>query len=244
MRHLLIITSLLLCASATMGNTTPRAETAVWNHGTEEKPADALDKVLRRQPLLTELEEDLAFKMALVSANEGALWTLYTVPLIHQVVVTNVPYRDGEIPDSMLKRRVEFLEKHSGRVMGVKPCPKSGNCRWVRNLSKTATTLPAGIASGKGGPKNWKNYWRVVMAPRWKRVMGLSRAMIAGSMEAAPCPIPPRTWGSVKTHMPDVRVAEGNGLYPIGCEGTGNNDGFAPLSRFPFWHMKGMDAEW
>lgn len=223
-------------------------ETSVWNHGTEDEPPEALDSYLHRKfrnPLPEPLETR-AWEQALVSANEGALWNLTTVTLVHQVVVTNArPWQDGELPDRVTERRIQFLRDHSGKVLGQKPCPVKGNCRWVRNLSKTnPTQLPAGIAAGNAGPKDWAAYWRIVMAPKWVRVLRFSRALVANDLVGPPCPIPPRTWGSLRKGLPDIRVAAGNSLYPIGCENTGWNDGFAPLERFPFWSMELAAVEW
>jgi len=180
---------------------------------------------------LTDLEEELAWSISLVAANEGALWGLMDVALVHQVVVANVSQRPN-YPTETLERHIEFLKKHSGRVLGAKPCFETGNCQWVRQLSKTAHKLPASVASGSGGPKDWEAYWRIEMAPRWQRVMDFSRALVSGEVVVKPCRIEPRTWGSLKNGLPDLEVALANGLWPIGCKGT-RNDGFAPLSGWP-----------
>jgi len=175
---------------------------------------------------------DLALAVAKVAANEGALWNFYDTSLIWQVVEGH-----GETD----AQRLKWLQKHSGRVLGMKTCT-SGNCRWTKQLSKKATSMPAAIASGKGGPKDWEAYWRVVMAPRWGFVLRLAEELVGGRPYGHPCHITPVTWGSMRKNMPDERVALRNGLFPIGCEGT-LNDGFAPIRDWPAGKLMG-EVEW
>ena len=148
----------------------------------------------------------LALGIAKVSANEGAIWSPEETGLVCQVVMGSGP-TDGA--------RLRWLQRHSGRVMGLREC-KSGNCLWSRNLMRNAKTMPANIASGTS-IKNWKAYWRVELSPRWERVMRDAEACVRGEL-APVCHLPPKTWdGRRWSHK-----AMMNGWVAIGCEGTSN----------------------
>jgi len=148
--------------------------------------------------------------------------------LVWQVVECNAGSTD---------RRLDFLRRHSGRVLALKPCD-SGNCRWARNLTRDATALPAGIASGNGGPKDWEGYWRAVMAPRWGAVLELAEALANGEVTDRPCSACPRTWGGPMDH----EHALTQGLFPMGCQGV-RNDGFA-FFWFDGTNVPGPEVRW
>ena len=156
----------------------------------------------------------LSHGIAMVSANEGALWNLRDVNLICQVTMGSA---------STHERRLRWLRGHSGRVMGDKPC-KAGNCRWTRNLTRHANALPANIASGKGGPKDWDAYWRVELAPRWQAIMDLADRCVLGELEK-PCHLTPTTWDGRRW----IHKAVMAGWMPVGCRGT-LNEGFRRMA--------------
>lgn len=215
-----------LCSTSASANATP-----MLTHSNQE-----LDEILEIGFVLTPEEEELAWRISLVSANEGALWNLMTVALVHQVVITNAYGLD---------RQIAFLEEHSGRVLGKRPCPETGNCVWVRQLARTAGTLPVALMKPDSEIKDWKAYWKIEMAPRWRRVMAVAQGLVSRDLKVTPCSKPPRSWGSLRSNLPDLRVAERNGLYPIGCAGSGprRNDGFAPLEAWPFWDLP-LAVQW
>ena len=141
-----------------------------------------------------------------MAANEGALWNLRDTALIWQVV---------ENRGDDTKSRTRWLQKHSPRALGLKPCNGAGrNCQWSRNLRKEGT-IPAGMAAGG-------DYWRYKLQPRWLEVLALAEQLVAGTTRDKPCPTPPDTWGGDM----DWANAVAHGLVPCGCEGT-LNEGWA-----------------
>ena len=173
-------------------------------HARAERPLDPRERLL-------------AFNVAKVATNEGALWNVKDTDLVWQTVEHR-----GDDTESRLK----WLSSHSPRALGLKPC-KSGNCMWARNLTRRADALPAGIASGKGGPKDWEAYWRAEMAPRWKAVLERAEGLVSGAIVDRPCSDPPDTWGG---HM-DWDQAVARGLIPLDCEGTLNRGWAMPDYR-------------
>lgn len=157
----------------------------------------------------------LAFAVAKVAANEGALINLNEVKLVWQVV-------EGHADDTAGQYR--FLRSHSGRVLGSKNC-LHGNCIWTRNLKLNPFYQPHESDVDPG-------YWRVITAPRWRETMRLARSLVMGKVPDGwePCPITPVTWGSRDPDLPDLEHARSIGLAPIGCKGT-LNDGFAAIAK-------------
>lgn len=144
-----------------------------------------------------------------VAVNEGCLANLRDCSLVWQVV-------QGQAPTA--ERRLDFLNRHSPRVAGVRPCGASVNCAWTREITED---MAAPSAFGD------VDHWRLVTAPRAQRALDYVRELVAGSLIDRPCPVQPRTWGGPG----DVAQALARGLYPIGCDGT-LNDGFAFWSAF------------
>ena len=171
---------------------------------------------------LTALHERLARAVAVVAAHEGALKTLRDVDLIWQSAQFN-----GDTD----AKRLAWLQMHSGRALGIKPCVGESNCLWSGALAHGARVVSAEtIKLGKVDP----GYWRTVTVPRFERVLARARELVSGAPYERPCPIEPRTWGGVGRDplgADDREHAAGEGLFPIGCVGT-LNDGFAPRSAF------------
>ena len=158
-------------------------------------------------------KRELVLAVAKVAANEGALWSLHDTDLIWQVV---------EHRGINTARRLEWLRRHSGRVLERKPC-RRGNCSWSRNLSRRTGVVPAGIASGQA------EWWLHEMVPRWVAVLERADALVRGKVHSRPCHIPPQTWGG---RLIDVEQAARRGLYPIGCDERTLNDGFRYVGGF------------
>lgn len=158
---------------------------------------------------LSASEEKLALYVARVSAHEGALKNLRDTDLVWQVVINNAKTTAG---------RIQFLEQHSGRALGKKPCTES-NCEWSSLLDRRGT-IPAAQAAGKDA-----GYWRTVTIPRWRAVLVRARELVRDPSDTAqlPCVGHPVTWGSLKL---DGKKAAANGLHPLICENT-LNTGFS-----------------
>lgn len=124
--------------------------------------------------------------------------------------------------------RLGWLRRHSGRVLERRPCYR-GNCVWTRHLTPSGA-IPAGLAASDP-------YWRHRLRPRWLGLLEAARGLVSGRAYEEPCHVPPTTWGSLNAALPDIEVARGRGLYPIGCEGSvvgRTNDGFRPLPGVPW----------
>jgi hypothetical protein len=179
--------------------------------------------VVATQPLRAEegyklmpAERRLARHLAAVAANEGALQSPRDLELIWQA--TQFHGDTAEAQDRWLRR-------HSGRVLGTKTCLE-GNCLWSSQLGR-GEEVPEAVPAEK------RDYWRVTVLPLYRGLLQRARRLVAGARYRKPCHIEPRTWGGVgRADIDDREHAAGEGLYPIGCEGT-LNDGFAPRSAFP-----------
>lgn len=165
-------------------------------------------------PALDAQERRLAFHVAKVSVNEGALWNPPEVGLVWQVV---------EHRADTTGNRLRFLAKHSPRALGFLPCEKGprANCHWARNLSRDLEVRPEGLDVAQ-------DYWQLKLAPRWAVVLFAAEAMVAGVPYAKPCDSPPHSWGGRRAV--DWAAAVQRGLIPIGCHGT-LNEGWAKLRR-------------
>ena len=170
-----------------------------------------------RAPQLTRTQRTLVLYTARVSGHEGALVNLREVDLVWQAAT---------FYGSTAEKRIAFLQRHSGRAIGVKPCLDTDiNC-WSAEMDLRGTTPPSVLAKGKEA----SDYWRLVVTPRWLEVVARARELVLGAgygATGAPCAIQPRTWAARWF----AHSAAKNGLYPIGCVGV-LNDGFAPLSAF------------
>lgn len=154
----------------------------------------------QERPELDDDELELAFRVAKVAANEGALWNLRDTALIWQTV----EHRGRDTA-----ARLKWLAKHSPKVHGMRACLR-GNCLWSQHLKRNAT-LPAGLAAGL-------EYWEWKLAPKWSDVLLYAEQLVAGDVVDRPCLSPPDTWGGPG----DVENAIAHGLIPLGCEGTLN----------------------
>jgi len=101
---------------------------------------------------------ELALALAKVCVNESGFDSLADCAMIFQIVENQRAITD--------ERRV-WLERHSARVLGIRPCDHRNNCFWSRNLGwndeEPAGWLAASTAVGRTsvGPSP-----SVLLAPR------------------------------------------------------------------------------
>ena len=168
---------------------------------------------------------DLGFRLAQVSANEGAFVYPSTTNLVWQVVREN----GGKNIESM----ADFLARHSPRVHGLRPCFKN-NCLWTKNLTR-GITYPEGLLIRD-------DIWVLKVAPIWQDTIRHADWLVTGMRTSEdPCPIKPRTWGGPK----DREKAIVNGLYPIGCfRGVGNCTRDSCNDGYTFYKSCFQDGAW
>lgn len=163
-----------------------------------------------------QLQQLLVLQAARVSANEGALQNLPEVSLIWQVV-------EGSARTA--GKRLEFLEKHSPRAMGLVPCGGIGNCEWSRQLDYEGELPPALAAAGVDAL-----WWHLTRRDRWLAVLAATDALARGKVVAVPCGRRPVSWGNPNS-VHDSAYASRHGLCRLHCglpSGGLLNDGYAP----------------
>jgi hypothetical protein len=154
----------------------------------------------------------LILAVAQVAANEGALHSPYEVSLIWQVVETVAV---------TAQKRLEWLQLHSPRALGLKPCDGIGNCDWTWQLDETGALPPA--LAARGVQPDW---WELHRRDAWLSVLATADSLASGRVRARPCEIAPVTWGSI-TSTRDMKWATRHGLRRLYCApGKLLNDGF------------------
>lgn len=168
-----------------------------------------LNSAIARARPLTRDENQLAFDVAKVATNEGAFQNvLAETALVWQVVETNA---------KTTPRRIAFLMRHSGRVLGQRECLPSRPCFWTRELNLHGTIPPPLATSPK-----MIDFWNYRLVHKWWEVLEVARRLVSGVETFRPCPTPPRTWGGSVDHARALR----RGMKPLGC-GPTQNEGYS-----------------
>jgi len=155
----------------------------------------------------TDAREGLKLALAKVCVNEAGFSSMADCALIHDA--------SGSTGQSS-QTRLNWLNRHSRRVLGDRECGNRRNCQWTRNLT-WADTMPEGWDTA--------NEWH----PRhWAQVRRWAHGLVYGTITLHPCPNTPQTWGGRMDHERAVN----RGLEPLGCVGT-LNEGYRYDSAEP-----------
>lgn len=145
---------------------------------------------------------ELALAVFRISINEGALRNPLEVGLVWQTAG-----RWASAPQGKL----EWLRKHSPRVLRPElGLSVVGNSAWSSQL-RPACGRPAALPE----PDDW---WDAARKPACLAVYEAALALATGRLTAAPCDVPPDTWGGDL----DAKGALRRGLVPVPCHGTLN----------------------
>lgn len=138
------------------------------------------------------VKQELKLALAKVAVNEAGFSSEADVALIYAAA--------GSMGTSH-QTRLNFLRRHSRRVLGDRDCAEGRNCQWTRNLTWSDVQ-----------PLGWRSDLR--WSPqRWARVRRWASGFVEGTNRLRACPEVPQTWGGTMDHARAVS----RGLRPLGC---------------------------
>lgn len=165
------------------------------------------------EPTVTEL---LELSIAKVCVNEAGFNSPGDCAMIFQAA-RRFYARGGVSAD---QRRLDWIRRHSCRVLGAqycirpRPCRVGHNCRWSRNLTW-----------GDATPEEWPSRNRFPVRG-WARVRAYVSRLVRGQEVSTPCEGRIITWGNAS----DAPGAHRRGLIPVACVGT-HNTGYERIPR-------------